>query len=91
MRKSLIVEMREVGDRIKELDEEIRVVEAELARADCSRFRIFRMRACLWALRRKTMWKFAASATCRAFDFEPKAHWEIAQELGILDFEARRR
>ena len=24
----------------------------------------------------------------QSFDFEPKAHWEIAQDLGILDFEA---
>ena len=23
----------------------------------------------------------------RAFDFEPKAHWDLGPELGILDFE----
>ena len=27
----------------------------------------------------------------RAFDFTPKAHWDIAQDLGILDFERAAR
>ncbi len=25
--------------------------------------------------------------TPRAFDFEPKAHWDLGEDLGILDWE----
>ena len=45
------------------------------------------MNPCLPAEARKITWKCAASGTPPQFSFEPKAHWDLGPELGILDFE----
>jgi seryl-tRNA synthetase len=82
----LIKEMQEEGDRIKELDEAIRVMEEKLEEIllyipnlpddsvpegpDESYNQEIRR----WG-------------TPRAFSFQPKPHWEIGEGLGILDFE----
>ena len=42
---------------------------------------------CRSARPRTTTSRCGAMATPRAFDFEPKAHWDLGPELGILDFE----
>ncbi len=34
-----------------------------------------------------TMWKSVVWGTPREFDFEPKAHWDLGEDLGILDWE----
>ena len=34
-----------------------------------------------------TTWKSGACGEPRKFDFEPKAHWDLGAELGILDLE----
>jgi len=85
-REKLIVEMREVGDKIKELDEEVKRVEEELSRKlllipnlphesvpvgkDEAENIIVRIEG-----EKKT------------FDFTPLPHWEIGEKLGIIDFE----
>ncbi|MEQ8186989.1 MAG: serine--tRNA ligase [Candidatus Eremiobacterota bacterium] len=85
-REKLIVEMREVGDKIKELDEEIKKVEEELAEKlllvpnlphesvpvgkDDTENIIVR-----------------TEGEKKNFDFKPLPHWEIGEKLGIIDFE----
>lgn len=85
-RDAKIAEMREVGDRIDELDESLRLVEAQLQDAmlwvpnlphpsvpvgpDESHNVLVRQ----WGEPRK-------------FPFEPLAHWDLGPMLGIIDFE----
>jgi len=81
-----IAAMRDVGERIKVLDAELKTLEAEgeaLAAwipnlphpsvppgKDAAQNQLVR-----------------SHSAPRAFDFAPKPHWEIATELGLLDFE----
>jgi len=85
--EDLIVEMRDVSDRIKTLDEDIRLVEEKLDAIVLSipnvpheSVPIGRTEADNVEIRRKL--------EPRTFPFEPKPHWEIAQALGIVDTEA---
>ncbi|MFD1019393.1 serine--tRNA ligase [Thalassobacillus hwangdonensis] len=82
----MIKEMREVGDRIKTLDTELKEVEEQLETLLLSIPNIphesvpvggdedDNVEARTWGDR-------------PSFGFEPKAHWDIATELDILDFE----
>jgi seryl-tRNA synthetase len=81
-----IEEMRNVGDKIKKLDERLAAIEEELCSlelglpnvphetvpvgADESANRVDRT----WGQKPK-------------FDFDPKPHWDIGEALGILDFD----
>jgi seryl-tRNA synthetase len=85
-RQVKIAEMRQVGDRIGELDEQLRQVEADLNEAmlwvpnlphasvpvgpDDSHNLVVRQ-----------------EGEPREFDFEPLAHWDLGPMLGIIDFE----
>lgn len=83
----LILEMREVADQIKKLDEELRGIEEQLE-------------SILFALPNMPHDSVPVGSSeddnveirrwgePTEFSFEIKAHWDIAQELGILDFEA---
>ncbi len=84
--EQLIKEMRDVSDRIKRLDEEIHGLEKEISDLLLSVPNIpdesvpdGKSEDDNVELRR---WGDVPS-----FSFEPKAHWEIAQDLDILDFE----
>lgn len=82
----LIEQMRVVSDKIKELDDEVRQVDA-------------RLREMLLAIPNipHESVPFGESeddnvevrrwGEPRQFDFEPKPHWDIGVDLGILDFE----
>lgn len=85
--ESLILEMRDVSDTIKQLDDEIRILEDELNKILLSipnmpheSVPVGRSEADNKELRR---W-----GDVPALSFEVKPHWEVAQALGILDFEA---
>ncbi|MEQ1832454.1 MAG: serine--tRNA ligase [Candidatus Eisenbacteria bacterium] len=81
-----IAEMRELRDKVKELDQELRQLEEESTNlaawipqlphpsvppgSDATANKVHRT----WGEIRK-------------FDFEPKAHWDLATDLGLLDFE----
>lgn len=82
----LIVEMREVGDEIKVLDDELRVVEEELERLLLSIPNIPHESVPVGETEDDNIeaWKWGE---VREFTFEPKAHWDIATNLNILDFE----
>lgn len=82
----LITEMREVGDQIKALDEKLRVVEEELDQLMLSIPNIPHESVPVGETEDDNVlaWKWGA---VREFDFESKPHWDIATDLGILDFE----
>ncbi|OOC52406.1 serine--tRNA ligase, partial [Paenibacillus ihbetae] len=83
----LILEMREVSDKIKAMDEEVRELEASIAELTLAIPNIPHESVPVGASEEDNVevrrWSEPA-----AFDFEPKAHWEVAQNLNILDFEA---
>ncbi|RAP73345.1 serine--tRNA ligase [Paenibacillus montanisoli] len=84
--EALILEMREVGDRIKVLDEEIRAVEAETAELMLSIPNVPHESVPIGASEEENV-EIRRHGEVPAFSFEPKAHFELAQDLGILDFE----
>ena len=49
-------------------------------------FRMCRMNPCRWEIGRRQRGS-PAGRRAAAFDFEPKAHWDLGPELGILDFD----
>jgi seryl-tRNA synthetase len=81
-----IVEMREVSQRIKVLDEDLRVLEEQLAaflltvpNVPAAGIPVGSSEADNLEVRK---WGEIPS-----YDFTPKPHWEVGEELGILDFE----
>lgn len=82
----LIVEMREVGDRIKVLDEELRTVEETLEMLMLSIPNIPHESVPVGDTEEDNVEirKWGEQPT---FEFEPKPHWEVAEHLDILDFE----
>ncbi|WNS75516.1 serine--tRNA ligase [Bacillus sp. DTU_2020_1000418_1_SI_GHA_SEK_038] len=82
----LIAEMREVGDQIKELDDDLRTVEEELDQLLLSIPNIPHESVPVGETEDDNVeaWKWGE---VRQFDFEPKPHWEVADQLNILDFE----
>jgi seryl-tRNA synthetase len=78
--------VREIGDRIAALDEQVKALDEQ--------FRL--MLAAIPNLPHPSVPEGASAednvevrrwGAPRAFDFEPKAHWDLGPELGILDFE----
>ncbi len=85
--EELILEMRQVSDRIKALDEEIRNLEAEIDSLTLAIPNLPDSSVPVGASEEDNV-ELRRNGEPREFAFEPKAHWDIAQELGILDFEA---
>ncbi len=83
----LITQMRAVGERIKELDEHVREAEAEAERLALLLPNITDDSVPAGNTEEENIivreW-----GEPRAFDFEPKGHWEIGTALDIIDFEA---
>ena len=84
--EALILEMRSVGEKISELDETVRQVETELKEILLSipnlphaSVPVGRDEADNPEVRRV--------GEVPSFAFEPKAHWDLGEDLGILDFE----
>ncbi|WP_322925191.1 serine--tRNA ligase [Paenibacillus campi] len=85
--EELILEMRQVSDRIKVLDEEIRNLEAEIDSLTLAIPNLPDSSVPIGASEADNV-EVRRNGEPRQFAFAPKAHWDIAQELGILDFEA---
>lgn len=83
----LIAEMREVSDRIKALDEEVREVEAEISELTMAIPNIPHESVPVGASEEDNV-EIRRWSEPKVFEFDPKAHWEIADALDILDFEA---
>lgn len=84
--EDLMEEMRLIGERVKELDEKICSIEAEL---DDLAMRIPNRphaSAPVGADENNNV-EIRRNGTPRKFTFEPKAHWDLGEPLGIMDFE----
>lgn len=84
--EDLVVEMREVGDQIKELDEELRVIEEELNSLLLSIPNLPHETVPIGDTEDDNV-EIRKWGELPQFDFEPKPHWDVATELGIIDFE----
>jgi seryl-tRNA synthetase len=82
----LIAEMRKVGDQIKALDEELRQVEESLEQLMLSIPNIPHESVPVGDSEEDNV-EIRKWGEPTKFSFEPKPHWEIADQLGILDFE----
>ncbi|PLR81949.1 serine--tRNA ligase [Bacillus sp. V33-4] len=82
----LIAEMKEVGDKIKVLDEQLREVEETLETLLLSIPNIPHESVPIGETEDDNV-EDRKWGTVRDFDFEAKPHWEVADHLGILDFE----
>lgn len=82
----LIAEMREVGDHIKRLDEELRQVEETLDNLMLSIPNIPHESVPVGATEDDNV-EVRQWGDVPDFGFEAKAHWDLADELDILDFE----
>ncbi|GMX60709.1 serine--tRNA ligase [Paenibacillus elgii] len=83
----LIEEMKVVGDRIKSLDEEIRGLEGELDAILLAIPNMPQTDVPVGGSEENNV-EIRRVGEVPSFSFEPKAHWETAQELDILDFES---
>ena len=81
-----IKEMREVGAKIKSLDEELEEVEATV-KDMASRLPNLPHPTIPVGPDESANVELRKVGTPREFDFEPKAHWDIGEDLGILDFD----
>jgi seryl-tRNA synthetase len=87
---ALIAETREAGDRIKALDDEVRAYEA---RMDAFLLNVPNLPHATVPTGRDSAGNQEVRrwGEPRRFDFPPKAHWELGETLGILDFERASR
>jgi len=84
--EALIVEMREVGDRIKELDEELRVLDNQVNELLQAIPNIPHQSVPVGASEEDNV-ELRRVGEPINFTFEPKAHYDLAAELSLLDFE----
>ena len=84
---TLVDANRARGQQVKEQRHRSPGARGGAARRSCSRSRMCRMPPCLSVTAPIRTAKCAAFGEPRAFDFEPKAHWDLGPELGIVDFE----
>lgn len=82
----IIQEMRETGDKIKTLDEELRTVETTLETILLSIPNIPHETVPVGETEDENV-EVRNWGEAKEFAYEPKPHWDIAGELGILDFE----
>ncbi|PCK23776.1 serine--tRNA ligase [Bacillus pumilus] len=82
----IIQEMREVGDEIKKLDDELRTVEESLQTILFSIPNIPHDSVPVGETEDDNI-EVRKWGEQPAFSFEPKPHWDVADELNILDFE----
>jgi len=78
-------EMRQVGDRINQLDAELREVESELEQALLFVPNLPHESVPVGGDETSNV-VIRTWDEPKAFDFTPKPHWEIGEELGIIDF-----
>ncbi|WP_159885289.1 serine--tRNA ligase [Paenibacillus puerhi] len=83
----LIEEMKTVGDRIKVLDEEIRELETQLDAILLALPNLPQEDVPVGTSEEENI-EIRRIGDVPSFSYESKPHWEVAQQLGILDFEA---
>ena len=85
-RQQKIEAMRQVGDQIKALDIELREIDAELQGILSGLPNLPDARTPVGNDESENV-ILKTVGQIPEFDFEPKAHWDLGPELGILDFE----
>jgi len=83
---ALIAEMRGLGDRIKELDEQAKTLDDRL-RELLKNIPNIQHASVPVGRGAEDNQEVRRWGEPRQFDFEPKAHWDLGPQLGILDFE----
>lgn len=83
---ALIKEMKEVSDQIKVLDDELRVIEEDLEKLMLTIPNIPHESVPIGETEDDNV-VVRKWGEIRQFDFEPKPHWDVATDLGIIDFE----
>lgn len=81
-----ITEMREVGEEIKALDTEINTIDGELEEIATRLPNLPNASVPIGADEEDNV-EMRRWGQAQAFSFAPKPHWEVAETLGILDFE----
>ena len=82
----LIKEMREVGDQIKALDDELRVIEEELNNVLLAIPNLPHESVPVGETEDDNV-EIRTWGEVPTFDFKVKPHWDVATDLGIVDFE----
>jgi seryl-tRNA synthetase len=85
-RTAKIEEMREVGDRIAQMDEQLRTLDADLEAVLASIPNIPHPRTPLGKDEDENV-VIKVSGKVPGFEFEPRPHWEIGPALEIINFE----
>ncbi|MGD0174748.1 MAG: serine--tRNA ligase, partial [Anaerolineales bacterium] len=85
-REVKIAGMKQVGDRIAALDEEVRTVEEDLHRALSAIPNLPDPRTPVGRDESENV-VLRTSGEIKKFAFEPKAHWDLGPALGIINFE----
>lgn len=85
-REQKIAAMREVGDKIAALDKEVSGVEQELTSLTSALPNIPDERTPIGKSEDENV-VLHTVGELPEFDFEPKAHWDLGPELGVIDFE----
>jgi seryl-tRNA synthetase len=86
-RQAKIAEMRQVGDRISALDEQLRQVEADLTQAMLWVPNLPHASVPVGPDESHNVVVHQGEGGLREFDFEPLAHWDLGPMLGVIDFE----
>ncbi|VDG17707.1 serine--tRNA ligase [Lactiplantibacillus mudanjiangensis] len=81
-----IAEMQKVSAEIKQLDEDRRKADAQVQDLAAHLPNMPHPDVPV-SLKEEDAVELRRIGTPREFDFEPKAHWELGEDLGILDFE----
>lgn len=81
-----ILEMRELGGKIKTLDQELSSIEEEIENIATRLPNLPHDSVPVGADEEENV-EVRKWGEPQVFDFEPKPHWEIGEDLGILDFE----
>ncbi|MEG0294737.1 serine--tRNA ligase [Enterococcus sp.] len=81
-----INEMKMVGEKIKSIDQQILVIDEQLKEIATTLPNLPHDSVPLGSDEEDNI-EVRRWSTPKTFDFEPKPHWEVAEDLGILDFE----
>lgn len=84
--EDMVLEMRQVSQKIKEMDEELRQIDQNLSATILTIPNIPHESVPVGANEADNQ-EVRRWGDLRKFNFEPKAHWEIGEGLDIIDFE----
>lgn len=86
----VIAEMRQLGQEISKIDEQVDQVEAEF-QDKMSRLPNVPHEGVPVSLTEEGSVELRKVGQIRDFDFKPKHHWDVGEQLGILDFDRARK